>query len=487
MGYRPAMSTFRKLLFSALVVSLAFASALPARASDATAPTVSGATIASDGVTITFTFDEPMAAQDPGPSFTLSVNGNYVSNASLTIGSIAAGATSFQITMSAAVDSTSTLEYSYLGTVGVRPEDLAGNQLTLIFSEVAISTAHLPAPPTFTTGPALSLSLYTPSGTSANWTASVDDQWMMACIGPIVASSSQKTAGEFSSALSGSCVDISDSNAGRTLPTNLAASQGYVYLSGSWATYDLTQQRSRPYVLFAERSGSRYGWSSTVALPNQINSQPDLRELSPIEYDAGDWRLSFDGVFMACPVAFSAQTTPTSNPFSSCKQLVRTQNGFSDPVDIATAWTMGGGPSVEYTTVAAQFPHVVYYEQNPYTNEVIWAASIQFSGGSSSGSGGSGEEEVPPPVYYGGPKITGFSKPASLGSALGGDIRLEGKRMAKVTSATIGGVAADFVSTRTSLQVTVPTGLQPGVYDLVLQTTSGRHTIIRFITISTIN
>jgi len=205
-------------------------------------------------------------------------------------------------------------------------------------------------------------------------------------------------------------------------------------------------------------------------------------------------------VVLACqnPVT-TAESDKTGAEFSAmllsqaCTYLTASAPGpYVFPANVFTAFS--DLSQSQYTTLFQTYPHVLYSEQarnssdDEPTRKHAWTISIDtrlLSGAPSVIS--SAEEEVPPLVYYGGPKITGFSKPASIGSNFGGDVRLEGKRMFKVTSATIGGVAADFVSTRTSLQVTVPTGLQPGVYDLVLQTTSGRHTIIRFITISTIN
>ncbi len=194
---------------------------------------------------------------------------------------------------------------------------------------------------------------------------------------------------------------------------------------------------------------------------------------------------------LACSQQISAgsttvQLTVVNTVQTICQPLSSSSLGQTRPTSMSGVYVLGNNGYELYSSsgYSSTHRHIMTYATISGTN---WAWSATQLLGSVAPVASSSSDEVPPPVYYGGPKITGFSKPASIGSSLGGDIRLEGKRMAKVTSATIGGVAAEFVSTRTSLRVTVPTGLKPGTYDLVLQTSSGKITILRFVTIAPIN
>jgi hypothetical protein len=168
-----------------------------------------------------------------------------------------------------------------------------------------------------------------------------------------------------------------------------------------------------------------------------------------------------------------------------CVWLTSEPAGLTRPTTMAGVFVFRSPNNELYSTssYSSSHRHLLTYTQQVTTR--AWSATRLL--GSASPVPSESSEEVAPPVYFGGPKITGFNKPASIRSSLGGDIRLDGRRMAKVTSATIGGVAAEFLSSRTSLRVTVPTGLHPGVYDLVLQTTSGRLTILRFVSVSSVS
>jgi hypothetical protein len=85
-------------------------------------------------------------------------------------------------------------------------------------------------------------------------------------------------------------------------------------------------------------------------------------------------------------------------------------------------------------------------------------------------------------VLFGGPKIASFVK-AAAASAPSNQLQFVGKRMNKVTSASVGGVKATFTATRSTLSISVPEGLAPGIYNLVLESTDGRLTIMRFVTV----
>ena len=114
----------------------------------------------------------------------------------------------------------------------------------------------------------------------------------------------------------------------------------------------------------------------------------------------------------------------------------------------------------------------------PTTQVAYIAVSRSISGSSSSNS-----DEVPPPVYFGGPLVMGSTLP-HFTQGEEGTVTLAGKRMNKITSATINGVAVTVTADRRSATINVPANLASGTYDLVLQTTNGRLTVMRFIKVS---
>lgn len=100
----------------------------------------------------------------------------------------------------------------------------------------------------------------------------------------------------------------------------------------------------------------------------------------------------------------------------------------------------------------------------------------------SSSSSGSSNGSAPAPVYYGGPalKSVSFAKsPLGVSDVL----RFQGKRLDRVTSATIGGIATTLIKSRDSLEVYVPESLSAGIYDLVLQTSHGSLRIMKIVAV----
>jgi hypothetical protein len=80
------------------------------------------------------------------------------------------------------------------------------------------------------------------------------------------------------------------------------------------------------------------------------------------------------------------------------------------------------------------------------------------------------------PAKYAGPEFSGLSaKPVTVGASS----VLEGKRLNEVSSITIGGKAATFTATSaTELILSLPAGLAPGLYDLVIHSAAGKLTQI---------
>jgi hypothetical protein len=186
---------------------------------------------------------------------------------------------------------------------------------------------------------------------------------------------------------------------------------------------------------------------------------------------------------MQCDTATYSYTLNDSSLPSGCLYA------WSGPPSTATGTISGNGEvlTVVFTLAAAQYaaitkpflvPEVMFKDANN-------AELIVPSGGSSVGSssGDSSGDEVPPPVYFGGPLVMGSTLP-HFTQGEEGTVTLTGKRMNKITSATINGVAVTVTADRRSATITVPATLAAGTYDLVLQTTNGRLTVMRFIKVS---
>ena len=107
-----------------------------------------------------------------------------------------------------------------------------------------------------------------------------------------------------------------------------------------------------------------------------------------------------------------------------------------------------------------------------YTNTQMWPSS---GGGGSISSGGSATA----PAKYSGPEFSGLS---ATGVMAGTSPRLEGKNLDMISSITIGGKAATFtLDGDKALDLTLPAGLSPGIYDLVINSSAGKLTHINAI------
>ena len=87
--------------------------------------------------------------------------------------------------------------------------------------------------------------------------------------------------------------------------------------------------------------------------------------------------------------------------------------------------------------------------------------------------------ETPTPAKYSGPEFSGLS---GMGIMTGSTGKLEGKRLDQISSIEIGGKAATFTATSaTELELSLPAGLAPGLYDLVINSSAGKLTHINAI------
>ena len=106
--------------------------------------------------------------------------------------------------------------------------------------------------------------------------------------------------------------------------------------------------------------------------------------------------------------------------------------------------------------------------------------SVYRSTQSWSGAGtGTQSATAPTPAKYSGPEFSGLS---AKGIMAGSSPRLEGKNLDEISSIEIGGKVATFtLDGDKALDLTLPEGLAPGLYDLVINSSAGKLTHINAI------
>lgn len=95
----------------------------------------------------------------------------------------------------------------------------------------------------------------------------------------------------------------------------------------------------------------------------------------------------------------------------------------------------------------------------------------QFSSRGSAGN--SSANNKPNPTKYEGPEFIGLS---GKSVALNSKPKLTGKKLDQISSLKIGETAVSFSATADSLALNIPAGLAPGLYDLVIESASGKLT-----------
>ena len=104
---------------------------------------------------------------------------------------------------------------------------------------------------------------------------------------------------------------------------------------------------------------------------------------------------------------------------------------------------------------------------------------VSGGGGGGGGTPSAQSSATPTPAKYLGPEFSGLS---SMGVMTGSSPKLEGKRLNEISSIEIGGKAATFTATSaTELSLSLPAGLAPGLYDLVINSSAGKLTHINAI------
>ena len=103
---------------------------------------------------------------------------------------------------------------------------------------------------------------------------------------------------------------------------------------------------------------------------------------------------------------------------------------------------------------------------------------VTLSVGPGAGTSAS-SSDTPAPAKYSGPE---FSALSGMGIMTGSTGKLEGKSLDQISSIEIGGKAATFTAnSATELELSLPAGLAPGLYDLVINSSAGKLTHINAI------
>lgn len=306
---------------------------------------------------------------------------------------------------------------------------------------------------------------------------------------------------------SGNCKQLWDASSGGGFPTNLASAfinlggtprpsfsiaiGNYVHILQVTSTPQfgggiMTPRQHMWPASVAYVSGSGGGSSATLTAPwSPVASiTAGLLDVTPRpSWSSGTPTREI----YACmnPVAAQLTTTNYANIATVFQQSICIQLSSTDSVnspvytsDLNTAFAPGLGS--RFSAISTQRPHILYVENN--NSVAVWAASVNFAPDSASAAAASSEASEPEPVQFGGPLISGFSRPV-IAAGTEGAFALTGKRLHSIRSAMIGGVAAEVRAGRNSAQISIPSELAPGVYNLVLETTNGRITVLRFVTV----
>jgi hypothetical protein len=151
----------------------------------------------------------------------------------------------------------------------------------------------------------------------------------------------------------------------------------------------------------------------------------------------------------------------------------------STPAILGTALWKVELLSGQITSTATSITKSVSIEGKNGSTVIGSLAQSWPSGGGGGGGNSNSEAETPTPAKYSGPEFSGL---AGMGIMTGSTGKLEGKRLNEISSIEIGGKAATFTATSaTELELSLPAGLAPGLYDLVTNSSAGKLTHINAI------
>ena len=157
------------------------------------------------------------------------------------------------------------------------------------------------------------------------------------------------------------------------------------------------------------------------------------------------------------------------------------------PVDVFTSgagntvtstWTIPASNVANFDPSYGFFGLRYTWRDSNAQDRVVISPLVDIGSGISVASGAS-PEPLPAPAKYSGPEFSGLS---AKGIMAGTSPRLEGKNLDEISSIEIGGKAATFtLDGDKALDLNLPSGLAPGLYDLVINSAAGKLTHINAI------
>ena len=183
--------------------------------------------------------------------------------------------------------------------------------------------------------------------------------------------------------------------------------------------------------------------------------------------------------YYACYSNDPGRLTVGTTGFQGCNQLFGDSSGSTVVIpsnDLANAYTKTGISQYSRYHVGKGEYIGIQYRIGSASYRFIISPTVQTSLPADPGAGPVISTPVQQaaaggaPVKYSGPEFSGLSlKPALAGSSA----TLEGRKLDQIASVTIGGKAAKLSdATDKSVNIGLPAGLAPGVYDLVVTTVS---------------
>jgi len=366
--------------------------------------------------------------------------------------------------------------------------------------------------PAVTEQPTISLSGTELAVTYPTWTITAGDTVetnLIACRSPISAVTTPSTGGI------GDCVQMSGEDGEykeATLDTirlqdqfiNLASQGG-----ATWRPYldagELNDHGYRHLVIRSsvfrpsptddftlEKTWSVSTASVTFGAPT-ISRQPAI-SLSGTELTVTypEWATSagdeVENYLLGCISPVQALTIPSTDSFGApCREL-SSSDDFSEasgsPINLATQKLNTGGAN-DWTDYLSEgqlnnhiYKHLVIisvFEPNgtgPGDDVwLVWTASTEYIPGNVTSTGG----DTVAPTPFTGPVL---NTPAIGAAVAGGKLVISGSNLGGVSKIEIGGLDAQVVVLADgSIEITVPRGLTPGVYDIVINSDAGRVTV----------
>jgi hypothetical protein len=182
----------------------------------------------------------------------------------------------------------------------------------------------------------------------------------------------------------------------------------------------------------------------------------------------------FGAILVACNSARSLTSESGWNgSVSDCQFINSSENTVGSGSGASVTYTIGHNATNLQVIESSPFVTVAFNFEDANGTRLTMYSILQGSSTSPASS------ETPTPAKYSGPEFSGLS---AKGIMAGTSPRLEGKNLDEISSIEIGGKAATFtLDGDKALDLTLPEGLAPGLYDLVINSPSGKLTHINAI------